>query len=387
MIKPLKMYKSLLLCFLVLITITGCSSFGFNETIKPFAAVYYSTDITNEKISDGISYIFLIDEQGRYKKINERGLELNSLIPFKGSLLLNQKKDLLSIQQSNDVEKVTSYEDTCKVSSGYGQSSGQINNLFYSIYNQSFSKDGKYYISKVRWGDQEKHYCKDINEYIDVAGNDGRNIYFISADVDTETNTSNKKSFNKVSIEGGNLTVNKTPLVVFQSEGVFMFSKLASYKNDMVGIIAELVGDKAELSLLQIDKDNKTPLKKHPLLKYDSTNTKYYFFNNESIYVKDELVYFVDGYGDVFTYNLQTEKLMKKFHLNEYTRELRVQDEMVYFADDYLYFYHYDNNTTSHRIEKYDLEGKVISTIPVPNLKKEIGRDSVNLYDFKIVQP
>ncbi|MCE5173618.1 hypothetical protein LQV63_30790, partial [Paenibacillus profundus] len=107
----------------------------------------------------------------------------------------------------------------------------------------------------------------------------------------------------------------------------------------------------------------------------------------QNAHVKDGQVYFVDGYGDVYAFNLTTKKLMKKFHLNEYTRQSRLQDEMVYFHKDYLYFFRYNDKTSSHHIEKYNLQGTVESTIILPDLKKKLGNNSVNLYDFKILQP
>ncbi|MCE5172064.1 hypothetical protein LQV63_22545 [Paenibacillus profundus] len=283
--KPLISRACLLFVTLVLI-IAGCSSSKTDETnskIEPVAAIYYSTDLPNEKIGDGLSYLFLIDQQGKHMTIKKRGLELNSIIPYKGALLLNQKNELLSIKQDSDLIKSTSFEEDCKVYAGYGQSSGQVNdqNTFYSIYNQSFSSDRKHYISKIRWGDQTNNYCKDINEYIEVSGDDGSSIYFISS----ETEDGNKKSFHKLSLENDKLIMTKTFLEQVKTDGRFMFTKLIPYSNDMVGIYADLVGAKVELNLIQIDKDNKTPLKKHPLVQYDRSNSHYYFFNKESIYV------------------------------------------------------------------------------------------------------
>ncbi|WP_028594473.1 hypothetical protein [Paenibacillus assamensis] len=381
-----------LLIAIMLLIVTACTDSATNkevapETVKlkddPHAIVYYSTDLPHERIGDGLSYLFLIDKQGKYTKIKKRGLELNSVIPLGQSLLLNQKEQMLTIQADNNIQ-TTPYKEDCKVPAGYGQSSGKLNGgkTYYSIFNGRFSDDMKYYISKVRWGDETKHYCKDIREFVEATGNDGKHIYYISSDVEDPS----KKFFHKASIQGDQLKFDsKTLLEKSTEEGRFMFTKLIAVGDDMVGVYADLIGNKVELNLMQVAKDNKTPFKKHPLLQYDGSNTKYYFFNKESIYLKDGQVYFVDGYGDVYTYNLETKKLNKKFHLNDYQRDEKLQDEIVYFHNDHLYFYHFHEKSKSHQIETYNLEGKVVNTLKLPDLKKEIGRDSVYLYDFKIL--
>ncbi|TVX88123.1 hypothetical protein [Paenibacillus agilis] len=373
----------------VMFLMSSCtsSSSGEKEKLKgtsPHAVVYYSTDLPNERIGDGLSYLFLIDREGKLTKIKKRGLELNSIIPFGQLLLLNQKEQLLTIQKDGNIQSA-SYKKDCTVPAGYGQSSGKLydGKLYYSIFNGRFSEDMKYYISKIRWGTESQHYCQDIKAYIETTGDDGNHIYFLSSDIADPA----KKSFHKLSIQGARMTHHQSFLEKSQAKGRFMFTKLVEHGNDMIGIYADLVGNKVELNLMQIHKDNKVPFKKHPLIQYEGDNSHYYFFNKDSMYVHNEQVYFVDGYGDVYVYHLQQKKLEKKFHLKDYKRESRLQDEMVYFRNGHLYFYRFNEKVKSHQIETYNLQGDLKTTLLLPDLKKELGRDSVFLYDFKVVRP
>ncbi|WP_028546601.1 hypothetical protein [Paenibacillus taiwanensis] len=385
--KLVKIVAILVLGAAFISTMGGCGSAPLTTTPEyngnPLAALYYSTDLPHEKLGDGLSYMFLIDQQGTLLTLPYRGLELNSLIPFHNRILLHQKKQLLAIQNTKSAASTSyHYEDTCKVYAGYGQSSGRINNnrMYYALFNGRFSDDRQHYISTIRWGDESKHYCQNLNEYVEVSGDDGADVYFISSDVAN----SNMKSFTKMSLQGDQVLTEKSFLEQSKGEGRFMFTKLIADGSDMLGIYADLLGGKVELNLMRIDKHQKAVVQKYPLLQYDGRNTHYYFFNKESIYVKGSKVYFVDGYGDVYAYNLPEKRLELQFHLKDYTRESRLQDEMVYFEQDYLYFFRYNPNTSQHQIEQYNLQGEIKRTISLPELSKKLGQNTLFLYDFKI---
>ncbi|MCG7406923.1 hypothetical protein MH117_05785 [Paenibacillus sp. ACRRX] len=384
--KLVRFVACIVLCAAIVGTMGGCGSAPLTTTPEyrgnPLAALYYSTDLPHEKLGDGLSYVFLIDQQGALLTLPYRGLELNSLIPFESSLLLHQKKQLLAIQDTKSTTSA-SYEDACKVYAGYGQSSGRINvnNMYYALFNGRFSDDRQHYISTMRWGNESNHYCQDLNDYIEVSGDDGADVYFISSDA----GDSSIKSFNKMSIQGERVKSERSFLERSKVDGRFMFTKLIADGPNMLGIYADLLEDKVQLNLMQIDKKNKSAVQKYSLLQYDGSNTHYYFFNKESIYVKGRDVYFVDGYGDVYAYNLTGKRLELKFHLKDYTRESQLQDEMVYFYQDYLYFYRFNSNTSQHQIEQYNLQGDIIKTVNLPDLSKQLGQNTMFLYDFKIL--
>lgn len=373
------------LCLIMIFLLTSCNEknqekFPLKGTV---ASVLYSTDTTGEKLGSGVSYMFLISKNGDVSTVKEKGLELNSIIPFNNQLLLHQKNEMIGIKENGLISQ-TDFKG-CGVPSGYGQSSGLLENkgYYYSIFNIGFTADIDGYISRIRWGDLNNNYCKELGSYIEAIGHDENNIYLLSAD---QTDPM-KLNFQVVDI--GNGTVDKsTPVELenMKSDSRIIFTRLVPYEKSLIGIFSNSSLTSTKLQLLRINLGHPEDTKIYPLKEYSEGTSDYFLYNKDSIHVYKGLIYYVDGYGDVYSYDLKNEILEKEFHFEGYTRTPMLQDEQVHFSNDRLFFFRINREKDEHQIDTYLLNGDRESTVPIKGIKQVIGRDRVHIYDFKILK-
>lgn len=373
------------LFFLLIVLMLSACSEQKEEKIPPtnnVASVLYSTDTSGEQMGSGISYLFLVSQDGHVSTVKKRGLELNSIIPYEDQILFHQKNEMIEIKKDG-VTSQTEFKG-CTASSGYGQSSGILKKqgYYYSLFNIGFTSDMGGYISRIRWGDVTNNYCKELGTYIEAAGNDDDHIYLLSGDRADPT----KLNFQTVDVGDG--TLNEGSLIELKnmkSDSRIMFTRLLPYENRLIGIFSTSNDKGNELQLLEVNPADPNAAKIHSLKEYSEDSSDYFLYNKEAIHVYDEQIYYVDGYGDVYSYDLKKEVLNKEFHFENYTRTSRLQDEQVFFNKDQLFFFRYNPEKGEHQIETYSLKGDLEAVLPVKGIGQEIGKDKVHIYDFKIL--
>ncbi|OUM98703.1 MAG: hypothetical protein BAA02_03570 [Paenibacillaceae bacterium ZCTH02-B3] len=346
------------------------------------AALYFSTPLPREKFGTGRSVTFLVDRAGNYSVHRHRGLELNGLIPFRNHLLIHQKNQLLVMDGNNNVRKF-SY-DHCEAPAGYGQSAGVLSDerWHYALFNYRFAESMDGYISQLRWGDDNRQFCRPIYEYMMATGDDGEFVYFISSDHED----SRRMHLHRIAILGDEIGMEKSFLWQAEHDGIFFFTRLVPYgEHELAFIYAEPDGAFADLKLALIDKNNPAVRRTWLLRRYDGSTTKYYFFNEKSLHVLEDTIYYVDGYGSVFAFHPKENRLEKKFRFLDYERMARLQDEIVHFAGDRLYFFRKFTDSDRHVLEQYTLDGKRTWSLAVEGLDKHAG--SLILYDFVMLDP
>lgn len=378
-------YKYILSCslLLLLIMLAACSGdqapklekVTYSEAI---ASILYSTDVAGEGLGSGISYLFLVKDDGSISVVKDRGLELNSLIPYQDKLLFHQKSGLVEIQANNEINKIE-FQD-CNAPSGYNQSSGVLEGAgyHYSLFNVGFTEDMSGYISKIRWGDGKSNYCGEIGSFVETFGNDDESIYLFSGDsVKPE-----KLNYRRVILSDGKIMESESVEISnMESDARIMFTRFIPYEDRMVGIFSE----SSSLKLLEINPEEPSAAKIHELNSYPGYSSDYFLYNKDSIHVHDGLIYYADGYGDVYAYDLEEESLNRKFRFENYTRTSMLQDEKVMFTNNFVYFFRENQESGDHLIETYTLDGERKSSLPVKGIKKQIGRDNVHIYDFKML--
>ncbi|GIQ69443.1 hypothetical protein DUZ99_03420 [Xylanibacillus composti] len=347
------------------------------------AALYFSTDLVHEKVDDGTGYLVLVDESGEFASLRSEGLEWNALIPLEGQLVLNQKEQLLLIDEQSQVERIA-YED-CRVPAGYGQSSGTLDatGQYYALFNDRFTEDYSGYISKVRWGGADSHHCGIIEEYLEAWGDDEEQLYLISSGLDDPK----ELYFHTVAFQGEELVNQRTFLKEMETDARFMFTNLVPHDHYMYGIFAELHGSTVELQLMEIDIASKpASMQVYPLLQYPDDTTQYYFFNRSTLTVADGSLYFVDGFGDVYATDLEHKQTELQFHLQGYERQEYKQSEYARFQEERLHFFRFHETTGMYQLQTFDLSGKLERTVVIPELQEQIGRSGVFLYDFYVFE-
>lgn len=345
------------------------------------AALLYSSDGIDKKFGPGVTYLFLVKEDGSISVIKQKGLELNSLIPHEDRLLLHQENEWVEIKDQS-IQR-TEIED-CAATAGYGQASGILDRqgLHYSLFNIGFTDDMNGYISTIRWGDKTSNYCGEIGSYIEAIGSDGESLFLFAGHPSEPW----RMDFRKVTFAEGKLT-ESAPVELYnmESDSRIMFTRFISYEDRLVGIFSDSSSGNTELGMLEIDPAEPNRAKIHPLKQYPGNTADYFFYNKDSIHVHNNRVYYVDGYGDVYAYDLENENLEKVFHFQDYTRTSLLQDEQVFFKDERIYFFRMDNDRQGHQLETYTLAGERKSVLPVKGISDHIGKDNVHIYDFKML--
>jgi len=346
------------------------------------AALFFSTQLSHEKFGSGRSVTLLVDRAGNYSVHRHQGLELNGLIFFRNHLLIHQKHSLLVLDENNAVRKFAF--DQCTAPGGYGQSSGTLRDgrWHYALFNYRFTESMDGYISQLRWGDDNRQFCRPIYEYIQTTGDDGEFIYFIS----NEHKDPTRMHFHKIAILGDEIGMDESFFWQTEHDGIFFFTNLVPYgERELAFIYAEWNGAFADLKLALIDKKNPVARRTRFLRRYDGNTTEFYFFNRKSLHVRDNILYFVDGYGSVYAFHPEENRLEKKFQFLDYRRTARLQDEIVHFAEDRLYFFRQVPDSDRHVLEQYTLDGERTWHLSMEGLDRHTG--SLIAYDFVMLDP
>lgn len=355
------------------------------ESKDAIAAVLYSTTLVDEYDNDGKSILAFIDHEGDINSYETTGLESNALILHHDQLILHEKNQVTTLDMEQNFEQRD--RQSCTVFSGYGQSVGvlQDNNISYSVFNQHFSEDTTYYISTIRWGNEEHFYCQDVHEYVLSDGHAKDKLYLLT------TNVVQLKDLYLVEIqfEGENLVEVKTLLSEKNTEDTLVFSKLLLDQENRFGYImfSDMYENRIELNLIEIDLQEKKIVDTYLLNEYKPEDDPVYFiYNKYAVKQIGDSIYYADGFGDVYTFDMLTKTNEYKFSLENYERKPYNSNEMIDFQDELLFFFRFDEEKGVHTLEEYQLNGERTRIIEIPQLIKLISQEPVNLYDFKMIQ-
>ncbi|WP_200967756.1 hypothetical protein [Insulibacter thermoxylanivorax] len=345
-----------------------------------FAYVYYSSSIAGEWAGDGTSHLIWIDSDGHFRTTVRSGLELNSVIPYGHQLILHKKNSAELFGDDGSLE--LSIND-CRVHTGYGQSSGVLDNgIHYSVFNQRMGEDN--YISTLRWGDAERLYCKEFDGYVFSVGDHDSSLYIIATDI------MNLKDIYLIEYQFQdveNITEHRSLLYDQNTEHLMKLTNLVWHQNKLYGVFHYNTETNILLTMAEIDLDNRTDIPFHVITSYDlDVDPMHFFFNPDSIASIDDRLLFVDGFGNVHAYDPVTHQDKVLFTFSDYARQEYWQDEKVYFSGDRLYFYYYHRDLGSHVIDTYSLDGIRENRLKIPGIFKAFGDNTVFLYDFGVIR-
>lgn len=149
---------------------------------------------------------------------------------------------------------------------------------------------------------------------------------------------------------------------------------------------------KGKVYLLRIDKKS---LKQDLILLSSEENStaSIPFTKNNSAYLHNNELFFINGLGEVITFNTETNAVNPKFKIDYHVTDGVRYNEQTYFENDQLYVLRY-NEKQEHKysIETYSLTtGKKIKTTKIKDMDQIItsvkGGKSIYAYDFKILHP
>ncbi|MFB7139110.1 hypothetical protein ACFCYN_05635 [Gottfriedia sp. NPDC056225] len=318
------------------------------------AVIYFSTTADQDINGDGLSYAVFVDENGQAKSVKMKGLELGSVTKSPNQVFLEDKNHIQILGDE--------YKDFQMKKSQYtGERSGYIKgkDLFFSIYNSGFSKkDG--YNSDVRFGNKNGFQTGTIPSYIVASGQVGENIYILTND------PKNPKEFNLQEVVLNNKVGIKQLSKFETKDEVNPDSQVLAdqYFYYIIASNASIDEHNKDEILLRIDKKT-LRLDTLPLVHYsnieDVRSTIVYNIKQSAYLLNGELFY-IDGLGDVYTFNTKTEQVQKKFSLIDADKTVLYYNEQVYFRGNYVYYFRDNPKNNKFSIEVYNLKTGKLET-------------------------
>jgi hypothetical protein len=342
--------------------------------------VYFSTTDPENGFNDGLSYAVFIDDQGKAKSWKMHGLELGSMATNSKQVFIEESDKVRLVGQNYQVFSMKDKQHT-------GERTGYLkkDHLFYSIYNSGFDKRGGYR-SDVRWGNEHGFQTNTIPHYIASSGDDGEHIYILTTNMKETRYDLQEVNLTPQKIETKSLT---------EWEKTESTGTLSSIFVDGHAFYVVLYGIESDyhVQLLKIDKQTYQK-EMYTFVKYAHDEQGNYDFiplDPRKLHLFHQELYYIDGFGDVYTFNTISKKVQKRFSLLDFTPSGGSNDEHLYFRDQYVYFFHFQPKNEKYLIEKYNLlNGKREAVQEITGIKEimaEVARrgKSAPIYDFKML--
>ncbi|MBJ8054881.1 hypothetical protein JDS87_23750 [Bacillus cereus] len=347
------------------------------------AVIYLSSTADQDMDGKGISYAVFINKNGEASGYKMNGLELGGIgVSENKKELLLESKDKLKFVGENFKEFKMKYQHT-----GDYRAYLKNSDLFVNIYNSGSNPDTGGYDSNVVYGNKKGIHKGNIPHYLISAGVDEETIPIMTHDIDKKEYTLKRVTFNDLKMKLEDVT----EISVDKNMTYSSYSSILSDSNSYYTVLVENDNTiKGKVYLLRV---NKTTLKQELVLlssEEDST-ASIPFTKNNSAYLHNNELYFINGLGNVITFNTQTNTVNTKFKIDYSVTDGVRYNEQTFFQGDQLYVLRYDKNRkNNYYIEIYSLkDGKKIKETEVSGMEEIIksvrGGKSIHAYDFKVL--
>ncbi|KLA31134.1 hypothetical protein [Bacillus cereus] len=347
------------------------------------AVIYLSSTADQDMDGKGISYAVFINKNGEASGYKMNGLELGGIgVSENKKELLLESKDKLKFVGENFKEFKMKYQHT-----GDYRAYLQNSDLFVNIYNSGSNPATGGYDSNVVYGNKKGIHKGNIPHYLISAGVDEDTIPIMTHDIDKKEYTLKKLTFNDLEMKLEDVI----EISVDKNMTYSSYSSILSDSNSYYTVLVENDNTiKGKVYLLLV---NKTTLKQELVLlssEEDST-ASIPFTKNNSAYLHNNELYFINGLGNVITFNTQTNTVNTKFKIDYSVTDGVRYNEQTFFQGDQLYVLRYDKNRkNNYYIEVYSLkDGKKIKETEISGMEEIIksvrGGKSIHAYDFKVL--
>ncbi|PGW29670.1 hypothetical protein [Bacillus cereus] len=347
------------------------------------AVIYLSSTADQDMDGKGISYAVFINKNGEASGYKMNGLELGGIgVSENKKELLLESKDKLKFVGEDFKEFKMKYQHT-----GDYRAYLQNSDLFVNIYNSGSNPDTGGYDSNVVYGNKKGIHKGNIPHYLISAGVDEDTIPIMTHDINKKEYTLKKLTFNDLKMKLEDVI----EISVDKNMTYSSYSSILSDSNSYYTVLVENDNTiKGKVYLLRV---NKTTLKQELVLlssEEDST-ASIPFTKNNSAYLHNNELYFINGLGNVITFNTQTNTVNTKFKIDYSVTDGVRYNEQTFFQGDQLYVLRYDKNRkNNYYIEVYSLkDGKKIKETEISGMEEIIksvkGGKSIHAYDFKVL--
>ncbi|PEP81719.1 hypothetical protein CN581_11065 [Bacillus toyonensis] len=347
------------------------------------AVIYLSSTADQDMDGKGISYAVFINKNGEASGYKMNGLELGGIgVSENKKELLLESKDKLKIVGENFREFKMKYQHT-----GDYRAYLKNSDLFVNIYNSGSNPDTGGYDSNVVYGNKKGIHKGNIPHYLMSAGVDEETILVMTHDIDKKEYSLKKLTFNDLKMKLEDVT----EISLDKNMSYSSYSSILSDSNSYYTILVENDNTvKGKVYLLRV---NKATLKQELVLLSSEENTtaSIPFTKNNSAYLHNNELYFINGLGNVITFNTQTNIVNTKFKIDYSETDGVRYNEQTFFQGDQLHVLRYNKNRkNNYYIEIYSLkDGKKIKETEISGMeeifKSVRGGKSIHAYDFKVL--
>ncbi|MCA1046985.1 hypothetical protein ACWKTL_28325 [Bacillus toyonensis] len=347
------------------------------------AVIYLSSTADQDMDGKGISYAVFINKNGEASGYKMNGLELGGigLSENKKELLL-ESKDKLKIVGENFKEFKMKYQHT-----GDYRAYLKNSDLFVNIYNSGSNPATGGYDSNVVYGNKKGIHKGNIPHYLMSTGVDEETILVMTHDIDKKEYSLKKLTFNNLKMKLEDVA----EISLDKNMSYSSYSSILSDSNSYYTILVENDNTiKGKVYLLRV---NKATFKQELVLLSSEENTtaSIPFTKNNSAYLHNNELYFINGLGNVITVNTQTNTVNTKFKIDYSETDGVRYNEQTFFQGDQLHVLRYNKNRkNNYYIEIYSLkDGKKIKETEISGMeeifKSVRGGKSIHAYDFKVL--
>jgi hypothetical protein len=355
-----------------------------NFLIDKKAVMYFSTTADQDMDDQGISLAVFLNDRGEANAYQMKGLELGSLTVHNRELMLTDKNSLRLIGKDYK-------EFTMKKPQYTGERAGYLKskNLYVSIFNTGVNNNGGY-DSNVWFGNNSGFQTDNIPYYILASGITDNEVLILTQD--TEQNLYQLR--NVVFTEND---VNVRDLAALDNKTNAEFSVRSPILSDAdyyYFILSEFVNDTSENTILfrvhkKTLKQEKIQLTSYSNQKHPTAAIPYNVKN--SAHLNNQILYYINGLGEVITFNTRTSKVKASFTIKNATQNGVRHNEEIFFNGEHVYVVRYDEDRKEkYFIENYSLiTGDRVETIKINGLNeilKSVKGKSIYSYDFKMLK-
>lgn len=344
------------------------------------AIIYFSTTADQDFDNRGVSYAVFVQKDHTIKAFPMNGLELGSIALGDAQILLEDKNSIHIVDDEMKQFQMDAAQYT-------GERTGYLpkQDVFFSIYNTGFNADG--YQSDIRYGNFDKIEIGSIPHYIVASG-----VYDSSISILTQDFEKNLFTLQEVVI-GEDVEIKEiTSLQNTSPENMQALAPILADEAYYYFILSTIENDTSET--VGIYRIEKATLKQDyfEFIQYENTDltaTIPYNYKNSAT-IHEGKLYFINGLGQVYSFDLQTNEVIEQFEINNASKSKVRNNEETYFFEDHLYVLRYQQGTRSdYSLETYSLQqGKRIEVFDVLGLDKVLNYNDnkrVYSYDLKVL--
>jgi hypothetical protein len=348
------------------------------------AVMYFSTTADQDMDDKGISLAVFLNDRGEAGAYQMKGLELGSLSVHSRELMLTDKNSLRLIGKN--------YKEFYMKKPQYtGERAGYLKskNLHVSIFNTGVNKNGGY-DSNVWFGNNSGFKTANIPHYILASGITDNEVLILTQDTEQNLYKLRNVMFTENDVDVRDVVAldNKT------NSEFSVRSPILSDADFYYFILSEFVNDTSENTILfrvhkKTLKQEKIQLASYSNKRHPTAAIPYNVKN--SAYLNNQVLYYINGLGEIITFDTQTSKVKIAFTLKNASQDGVRHNEEIFFNREQIYVVRYEEETKEkYFIENYSLiTGDRIETIKINGLNeilKSVKGKSIYSYDFKMLK-